>query len=133
MTKLCQTPFAASVRWLAAVFSLLLGADVTNPVLYVTEPVWQSVEGSRFTLLTTEKSAVAVEAATEIQHFINGLQHIIATDESRAPHLTIVLLTRSGDFKPYRPMIPRAILSRSTPFLVAKLVGECSLPEMARR
>jgi hypothetical protein len=81
-------------------------ASAWYPSLHAAEPVWQSVEGSRFTLLTPEKPATAIEAATEIQHFINGLQHIIATEEARAPHLTIVLLNRSADFKPYRPLDP---------------------------
>ncbi len=83
---------------------LLLGCVMLAAV--ARAETWIKVVAPKFTLYSNAASDEALAAANEFQPFIGALGELLPMDPKALPPLSIVLLRREKDFKPYRPLAP---------------------------
>jgi hypothetical protein len=78
---------------------------VSGPVaLAARSPEWQVAETPRFTVFSQLGEKPTREWITEFDQFLGCLNQLLALDERRLSPLTVVLLARDRDFRPYKPL-----------------------------
>lgn len=85
----------------------LMAAFLVCACFAFSAPTWHQVNGSGFTVLTSDSPADAETLSQDFQQFVQSLSKIIPVETARLPPLTITMISSARAFRPYRPLDPQ--------------------------